>query len=402
MAKKSSRRQARGGSLFPGTALMVAALPCMVIALSKSGLLERWLLSRHAPPPRHVPTHDSTARPEAHSTGATARRASARAASVEPQQQPAVVEVGASGEVTLRSEPAPSPPAVPAEHTDCEDQDPNCPAWQQAGECEANPGYMKVKCAASCATCHLRDYKKRCPKPDGLDPGVPPGAMDAMFARIHEEFAELKPVALSTSPHVLQLDNFLTDEECAALIARGAEKGFVRSEDAGAMREDGTMTPITSHHRTSFTAWCDNKECLADPLIQRVMARAEKLTLLNSNHSEFIQILQYHPGQYYGRHHDFIHGQLLLPCGPRVYTLFMYLSDVEEGGETSFYDIGISVMPKKGRAVLWPSVLNDEPFTPDRRTNHEAKPVVKGIKYGANLWLHQHDFKSAHRLGCTG
>lgn len=84
--------------------------------------------------------------------------------------------------------------------------------------------------------------------------------------------------------------SFLTDEECAALIARGAEKGFVRSEDAGAMREDGTMAPITSHHRTSFTAWCDNKECLADPLIQRVMARAEKLTLLNSNHSEFIQV----------------------------------------------------------------------------------------------------------------
>ena len=168
------------------------------------------------------------------------------------------------------------------------------------------------------------------------------------------------------------------------------------------MREDGSMTPIQSTHRTSFTAWCDNKECLADPDIQRVMERAERLTLLNTTNSEFVQILEYSPGQYYGRHHDFIEGQLLLPCGPRVYTLFMYLSDVVKGGATEFTSLGLSVLPKKGRAVLWPSVYNDRPFEQDHRTMHEAKPVLEGVKYGANLWLHQHDFKAAHRLGCTG
>ena len=42
-------------------------------------------------------------------------------------------------------------------------------------------------------------------------------------------------------------------------------------------------------------------------------------------------MLQYEVGQYYGGHHDFIPAHSRLPCGPRVYTLFMYLSDVEEG-----------------------------------------------------------------------
>eukprot|EP00966_Prymnesium_polylepis_P180627 4183455-Prymnesium_polylepis.3 len=62
------------------------------------------------------------------------------------------------------------------------------------------------------------------------------------------------------------------------------------------------------------------------------MARAERVTRVNMTNSEFVQILEYNVGQYYGKHHDFIDGQLVLPCGPRVYTLFMYLSDVDEGG----------------------------------------------------------------------
>ena len=42
------------------------------------------------------------------------------------------------------------------------------------------------------------------------------------------------------------------------------------------------------------------------------------------------QVLQYEVGQYYGGHHDFIPAHSRLPCGPRVYTLFMYLSEVSK------------------------------------------------------------------------
>ena len=103
--------------------------------------------------------------------------------------------------------------------------------------------------------------------------------------------------------------------------------------------------------------------CQADAHIQRVMERAENVTRVPQANSEFVQVpqhlhnplavrgggpvlrlyllwhyllqvLQYEVGQYYGGHHDFIPAHSRLPCGPRVYTLFMYLSEVEEGGET--------------------------------------------------------------------
>jgi hypothetical protein len=62
--------------------------------------------------------------------------------------------------------------------------------------------------------------------------------------------------------------------------------------------------------------------------------------------------------------------------------------DVEEGGETNFPRIDIAVKPKKGRAVLWPSVMDDNLLQQDARTHHEAKPVIKGMKLAANAWIH--------------
>ena len=71
----------------------------------------------------------------------------------------------------------------------------------------------------------------------------------------------------------------------------------------------------------------------------------------------------------------FFHNYWALP-------VFLYLNNVDEGGGTKFRDLDITVQPKTGKAVLWPSVLDEFPDRKDRRTSHEALPVKKGIKYG--------------------
>jgi prolyl 4-hydroxylase len=78
----------------------------------------------------------------------------------------------------------------------------------------------------------------------------------------------------------------------------------------------------------------------------------------------------------------------------------MYLSDVEEGGGTRFPLLNLTVEPKKGRAVLWTSVLDDDPHERDDRTEHEALDVVSGVKYACNVWLHTHAFRRFADLGC--
>ena len=50
--------------------------------------------------------------------------------------------------------------------------------------------------------------------------------------------------------------------------------------------------------------------------------------------------------------------------GVRIYTLFMYLNDVPEGGGTRFTDLPsgpVTFQPQRGKAILWPSVLESDP-----------------------------------------
>ena len=80
--------------------------------------------------------------------------------------------------------------------------------------------------------------------------------------------------------------------------------------------------------------------------------------------------------------------------------MFLYLNDVEEGGETRFHDLDLKIAPKLGRAVVWPSVLDEDPLAFEPKTHHEALPVTKGVKYGANAWLHLMDCAGPEAAGC--
>ena len=111
-------------------------------------------------------------------------------------------------------------------------------------------------------------------------------------------------------------------------------------------------------------------------------------------------------GQYYMDHHDVTHNfhdAIYSDKGPRVLTFFLYLNDVEWGGETRFTDllgddseIYLDVKAKKGRALLWPSMMNEDLLMMDIRTYHEARAVTKGQKFGANVWMHLREYKNSN------
>jgi hypothetical protein len=71
-------------------------------------------------------------------------------------------------------------------------------------------------------------------------------------------------------------------------------------------------------------------------------------------------------------HHDYILHNRDRQQGVRILTAYLYLNDVEAGGGTKFTDLDLTVMPKLGRALFWPSVFNDKPHEKDKRTNHQG------------------------------
>jgi prolyl 4-hydroxylase len=84
-------------------------------------------------------------------------------------------------------------------------------------------------------------------------------------------------------------------------------------------------------------------------LVAPVIARVASVSKTEVANSEYLQLLQYEPGQYYRQHHDYIPHHMNMPCGVRILTLFIYLNDVEEGGGTHFPLLDLTVQPRKGR-----------------------------------------------------
>mmetsp|Transcript_25451 Transcript_25451/g.60201 ORF Transcript_25451/g.60201 Transcript_25451/m.60201 type:complete len:578 (+) Transcript_25451:101-1834(+) len=307
-----------------------------------------------------------------------------------------------------------------------------CLQYAQDGQCWQTPGWMIVHCCESCEKFapelnarQLVDVSERCTKErmNITEPIWKSGDLNALFEEwtTSPKYAKYSPTIHSSPsmaieessdgdendhqkspPWVITFDNFFSEEEAKALIEGGYLAGFDRSTNQGKTNEQGEMEMVESVTRTSSNAWCTG-DCQQLPLVKTVTKRIEEVTRIPSSHYEPFQVLDYGPDQFYKMHHDST-GRDPKPSGNRILTFFMYLSDVEEGGETKFNQLqdGLKITPKLGRALIWPSVLNDEPDFWDDRMYHEAMPVVKGKKYAANHWIHLNDYETPNLWGCTG
>jgi prolyl 4-hydroxylase len=176
--------------------------------------------------------------------------------------------------------------------------------------------------------------------PDAVDAFAKPGDVNKLFEKIttEQKYQKYEPVILSRPPEgpwLVMFENAITDEEAERLIELGGELGYERSADVGDKLEDGTYSKLVNSGRTSTNAWCLGK-CDEDPLAQQVVQRIEDITGIPSNNSENLQLLRYEHDQFYQTHSDYIPYQKDRQCGVRILTFYMYLTDVEEGGGTSF------------------------------------------------------------------
>lgn len=319
----------------------------------------------------------------------------------------------------------------------CENQHKLCAFWAVLGECEKNKAYMRTNCAPSCQSCHLIDYETRCPPlPDTAEPALKPGDLNRMFQRIidsapgnvtdpaltisdydgpaytvhvhsrpDQSAVSSRPSAaidISNPPWVITFDNLLTKEEADDLVQLGYKYKYTRSEDVGERKFDGSHDSVQSTRRTSENAWCSSREgCRELDVPKTVQDRISTILRIPGKNSEDLQLLKYEKGQFYKTHHDYIPHQKDRQCGPRILTFFLYLSDVEEGGGTNFPKLDLTVEPKIGRGLLWPSVLNADPMNIDDRMKHQALEVVAGTKFAANGWIHMYDYVTPQESGCN-
>ena len=106
-----------------------------------------------------------------------------------------------------------------------------------------------------------------------------------------------------------------------------------------------------------------------------------------------MHVLHYAVDQEYKAHHDYFkfdkpgREKAFKTGGQRIATVLMYLADVDEGGETAFPKVKISVKPKKGDAILFYNVTPEGEL--DTKTLHGSLPVVSGEKWTCTKWLRE-------------
>lgn len=207
--------------------------------------------------------------------------------------------------------------------------------------------------------------------------------------KVREVFKNL--TVLSVDPPVWQFDNFLSEEEISAL--RGA----------GASVLEGVEKPVGGFS-AGRSVWLSREEDLSNPLLKAVETRVARLVGLPEKNLEPTQVVHYGVGDGYSLHHDRLETQSRQACGVRVATFLMYLGGstrLGSGGETRFPELGFSVVPRPGRALLWwnvdpAQIEQGMPHQMDRRLVHEALPVEAGEKWAVNKWIHMNDFQTPY------
>ena len=213
---------------------------------------------------------------------------------------------------------------------------------------------------------------------------------------------------LSWSPRAQIYHNFMTPEECAHLI----DLARPHMHEANVVDKQ-TGKSVTSGVRTSTGHFLSRGQ---DPIVQRIEERIAAFAMVPVDHGEAIQVLRYSDGQKYDPHFDYFHDpNNISRSGQRVATALLYLSDVEEGGETVFpkgthvdgkgastaldaaekelFGVDVSecargklhVKPRRGDALLfWSTSLEG---WEDDKSLHGGCPVTRGEKWTATKWM---------------
>ena len=150
--------------------------------------------------------------------------------------------------------------------------------------------------------------------------------------------------------------------------------------------------------------------------LERIEARIADVTHVDRDHGEPFNVLRYTPGQKYDSHYDTFDPASYGPqVSQRVASVLLYLTDVEEGGETHFPLEGREGLERLRRglrdyvvrggcacdralfdALLFWNVHVNATF--DKHALHGGCPVVRGEKWVATKWIRDKSFrvKSKH------
>lgn len=207
----------------------------------------------------------------------------------------------------------------------------------------------------------------------------PPRGHDPMYMPLNFDYPGLE--RLNDKPPIYMCHDFLTHEECDALIATAGPL-LQRSKTHAVAGSEATKG------RTSLTCHLSKKAHPCPLLLEKIKV----LTNKPFGHMELPQVARYTDSQRYVEHYDGVDPStdagraFCANGGQRIATVLVYLNQPQDGGSTFFRRISVDIRPKRGAAVIFfPGFMNGEL---DTDALHAGMPAVD-TKWVSQVWLRQ-------------
>jgi prolyl 4-hydroxylase len=175
--------------------------------------------------------------------------------------------------------------------------------------------------------------------------------------------------------------NFLVPEICDSVVA------LIDQRLRDSTTADAFADPKVRTSRTSDIGM------LGHDLIMQLDELMAEAIGIHWSYTDVTQGQRYDLDQEYKAHYDYFipgtreHQVFCQLGGQRTWTFMIYLNDVEEGGGTRFRRLEKTIMPEKGKAVIWNNLNPDGTVNP--YTIHHGMKVRKGSKYIITKWFRE-------------
>jgi prolyl 4-hydroxylase len=195
---------------------------------------------------------------------------------------------------------------------------------------------------------------------------------------------------LNESPRIVMVSDFLTEDQCAHLVAM-ATPGMKRAQTVDIETGEGSENDYRTGLNYGFARG-------QDLIIKEIEAMIAETAGVRAEQLETIQVNKYAVGDQFKDHCDWFdtnvpgHLKQMKLGGQRVMSSLMYLNEPEEGGETFFKALGLKVKPARGTLLIWSNVDPGNDSKPDPRVLHASKPILRGEKLAATCWIRERAF----------
>lgn len=194
---------------------------------------------------------------------------------------------------------------------------------------------------------------------------------------------------VNDDPMVCVFEDFLSDTEVEQVLAAAQPKlkqALVSAAKSG----------ITSSGRSGSNCWVPHSY---NGVIEELSLRIAEVVGIGLEYAESLQVIHYAENEEYAPHFDAWdksteRGQrCMAKGGQRMVTCLLYLSDVAEGGGTSFPNLDMEIRAKKGRMLLFHNCHEGSTVRhPD--SLHGGMPVLKGEKWACNFWFRELEYQA--------